>query len=65
MARKQGRYECANPQCRSKKLRLIGGDARIKSGRGTQQRVYECEDCGWKAGEIALERARIRRELRN
>src|SRR6516162_3720182 len=63
MTRKRSAYECTNPKCRSKRLRLISPDARLKSGRGNQQLVYECQDCGWKAGEMALERARIRREL--
>ena len=60
--RKQISYECANPKCRSKKLRPIERAPR-GSGRGNQQLVYECQDCGWKAGEMALERVRVRREL--
>jgi hypothetical protein len=54
-------HECANPRCRSKNLRPIKNPR--GNGRGNQQLVYECQDCGWKAGEMALERLRVRREL--
>jgi hypothetical protein len=62
MKRKRISNECANPKCRSKNLRRIERDPR-GNGRGNQQLVYECQDCGWKAGEMTLERVRVRREL--
>ena len=62
MKRKRILHACANPKCRSKNLRPIGRDLR-GNRRGNQQVVYECQDCGWKAGEMALERVRVRREL--
>jgi hypothetical protein len=63
MQRGHAGFVCLNPKCRSKNLRPVEQRQRKGSRRGNQQLVYECEDCGWKVGELALERARVRREL--
>ena len=52
----QRAYECPNPKCKSKNLVPIGGDPRNRNRRGKPQLVYECQDCGWKVGEIMLKR---------
>jgi len=56
-------FQCVNPNCNSKNLRPVEHGPQKGTKRGNQQLVYECADCGWKVGELALERARVRREI--
>lgn len=56
-------FQCVNPNCQGKNLRPVEQRPQKGTKRGNWQLVYECADCGWKVGELALERARVRREL--
>jgi len=56
-------FQCVNPNCRGNNLSPVGHSRQKGTKRGNQQLVYECADCGWRVGELALERARVRCEI--
>lgn len=47
-------YRCLNRKCRSTRLRAIGYD-RANWRNGKPVRVYQCDVCGQRANETALE----------
>jgi hypothetical protein len=63
MNQAQPAFECPNSKCRSTNLVMIGRDPKNKNRSGVQQLIYQCRDCGWKVGEISLERRLTKRSL--
>jgi len=63
MSQVQPAYECPNSKCKSTKLVVVGRDPKNKNSSGEQQLIYQCEDCGWKVGEISLEQRAAKRAL--
>jgi hypothetical protein len=56
MSQAQPAYECPNSKCKSANLVVVGRDPKNKNRNSEPQLIYQCKECGWKVGEISLER---------